>query len=180
MPVSEKRARFVQGIESQLKVAKVEKKSEISDIRNIIKRDTGKGIEIDKGRGMRDAHGSKASGVAEKLGFSGTSKPAGGFDSEARNIKDIITSRPVSDNKTEEIFASISRLEERIDMLEAQMKRHFGNSKLVETEINRLVADRWENLSKETDECLTRMMCEMQDLRDIVIGLRSTVRAIDK
>lgn len=163
MQTSEKRARFVQGLETQLKVAKVEKNSEISDIRNIIKRGTVKNIEIDKGKWTRDV-----------------SKPAGGFDSEVRSIKNIITSHPVSDNKSEEIFASMNRLEERIDMLEAQMKRHFGNSKLVETEINRLVADRWESLSKETDECLTRMMGEMQDLRDIVIGLRSTVRAMDK
>lgn len=100
--------------------------------------------------------------------------------SQAREIKNIITSRPASDSRSEEIFACINRLEERIDMLDAQMKRHFGNSKLVESEIGRLVSDKWDSLSKETDECLTRMMGEMQDLRDIVIGLRSSMRGMEK
>ncbi len=126
MPVPEKRARFMQEIETQLKTVRTEN------------------------------------------------------NSEAKNIRNIITSRPASDSKSEEIFACINRLEERIDLLEAQMKRHFGNSKLVESEIGRLVSDRWESLSKETDECLTRMMGEMQDLRDIVIGLRSSVRGLEK
>jgi len=126
MPIPEKRARFMQEIETQLKASKAEKPY------------------------------------------------------QAGEIKNTITSRPVPDNKSEEIFSSINRLEERIDMLDAQMKRHFGNSKLVESEISRLVSDRWESLSKETDECLTRMMGEMQDLRDIVIGLRSSVRSMEK
>lgn len=126
MPVSEKRARFMQQIETQLKAAKPEKASEIGSIKN------------------------------------------------------IITNPPMPDKKMEEVFACISRLEERIDLLEAQMRRHFGNSKLVESEIDRLVSDRWESLSKETDDCLTRMTDEMQDLRDIVIGLRSSVRAMEK
>jgi len=124
-------------------------------------------------------------------------------DSEVRNIRNIITKGSAqsakhsggagvpasaligaagsdSDGKSEEIFSCLNRLEERIDMLDAQMKRHFGNSKLVESEINMLVSDKWESLSKETDECLTRMMGEMQDLRDIVIGLRSAVRGMEK
>ncbi len=104
--------------------------------------------------------------------------------SEAGIIRNIITKGGSgtcnSDRKLEEVFACLTRLEERIDMLEAQMKRHFGNSKLVEAEINRLVSDRWDSLSRETDECLTRMMGEMQDLRDIVIGLRSSVRGMEK
>lgn len=100
--------------------------------------------------------------------------------STAKEIRKIITASPASDSRSEEIFACINRLEERIDMLEAQMKRHFGNSKLVETEINKLVGERWESLSKETDECLTRMMGEMQDLRDIVIGLRRGIRGMEK
>jgi len=106
--------------------------------------------------------------------------PAAGYDSETNKIRNIITSRPVSDSKSEEIFSCLNRLEERIDLLDAQMKRHFGNSKLVESEISRLVSDKWESLSKETDECLTRMTGEMQDLRDIVIGLRSSVRSMEK
>lgn len=126
MTVSEKRTRFMQEIETQLKAAKAEKPSEIRGIRN------------------------------------------------------IITSPSMPDRKMEEVFSSISRLEERIDLLDAQMKRHFGNSKLVESEIGRLVSDKWDSLSKETDECLTRMMGEMQDLRDIVIGLRSSVRGMEK
>ncbi len=126
IPVSEKRARFVQNLEGRLRNARMENASAVKEIRK------------------------------------------------------IITAPPASDNKSEEIFACINRLEERIDLLEAQMKRHFGNSKLVEGEINKLVADRWESLSKETDECLTRMTGEMQDLRDIVIGLRSSVRAAEK
>lgn len=101
-------------------------------------------------------------------------------NSEIKTIRSIITSPSSQDKKAEEIFACINRLEERIDLLEAQMKRHFGNSKLVESEIGRLVSDKWESLSKETDECLTRMMGEMQDLRDIVIGLRSSVRGMEK
>jgi hypothetical protein len=126
MPVQEKKARFMQEIETQLKFAKAEKPSQAGEIRN------------------------------------------------------IITSPSSQDRKAEEIFACINRLEERIDLLEAQMKRHFGNSKLVEAEINKLVGERWESLSKETDECLTRMMGEMQDLRDIVIGVRSSVRGMEK
>ncbi|TRZ54158.1 hypothetical protein D4Q76_02945 [archaeon] len=128
--------------------------------------------------------------------------PAAGYNSEVRNIRNIIlkgekgsaqkpsvsggagnfVSVPIgtAGSDCEEIFSCLNRLEERIDMLDAQMKRHFGNSKLVESEIGRLVSDKWESLSKETDECLTRMMGEMQDLRDIVIGLRSSVRSMEK
>lgn len=114
-------------------------------------------------------------GLEMQTGAAKTGKP-----SEIGNIKNIITSPPAPNRVQEEIFACISRLEERIDMLDAQMKRHFGNSKLVESEIGRLVSDKWESLSKETDECLTRMTGEMQDLRDIVIGLRSSVRGMEK
>lgn len=103
-----------------------------------------------------------------------------GKEYEVKNIRNIITSPNISDNKYEEIFACLNRLEERIDMLEQQIKRHIGNSRLVEEEIGKIVSSKWDSLSRETDECLTRVMGEMQDLRDIVIGLRSAVRAMEK
>ncbi len=159
MQTSEKRARLMQGLEMRLKESAAGKNS-------------GAGGRIQARAAPAPAE-NREDAVKENRA---RTVPY----SEVGSIKSIITSPPAADKKAEEIFACINRLEERIDMLEAQMKRHFGNSKLVETEINRLVADRWESLSRETDECLTRMMGEMQDLRDIVIGLRSSVRGMEK
>lgn len=150
MPILEKRSRFLQELEAKVRERKIAGKNEDAPVRAV---------------------------------------PAAARDSEVKNIRSIIlkggkggagTADSVSDSKSEEIFSCLNRLEERIDLLDAQMKRHFGNSKLVESEIGRLVSDKWESLSKETDECLTRMMGEMQDLRDIVIGLRSSVRSMEK
>lgn len=117
-------------------------------------------------------------GISKIQGLRENAAAASG--SEINSIRSIITSSPSSDKMREEVFACLNRLEERIDLLEAQMKRHFGNSKLVEAEIGRLVSNKWESLSKETDECLTRVMGEMQDLRDTVIGMRNSVRAMEK
>ncbi len=159
MQTSEKRARLMQGLEMRLK-------------------ESAAGRNITAG-GRIQAWAVPASAENREAAVKENRVRTAPY-SEVGNIKSIITSPPAPDKKAEEIFACINRLDERIDMLEAQMKRHFGNSKLVESEINRLVADRWESLSKETDECLTRMMGEMQDLRDIVIGVRSTVREMEK
>ncbi|MFZ3077289.1 MAG: hypothetical protein WA139_02440 [Candidatus Aenigmatarchaeota archaeon] len=168
MPIPEKRTRFLQEIETQLKRRNVgtgDSSSDVKHIRNI----------ITKG-GAQDARYS--GGPRNQQGLGGARNPVS--EPAAEKIVPIKIKGSNSDDKAEEIFSCLNRLEERIDMLDAQMKRHFGNSKLVESEIGRLVSDKWESLSKETDECLTRMMGEMQDLRDIVIGLRSSVRSMEK
>jgi len=168
MPIPEKRSRFLQEIETQLKkrnAGACDSASDVKYIRNI----------ITKG-GAQDARYS--GGPRNSQGFGGAGKIAS--EPVAEKLVPIKIASSDSDGKSEEIFSCLNRLEERIDLLDAQMKRHFGNSKLVESEIGRLVSDKWESLSKETDECLTRMMGEMQDLRDIVIGLRSSVRGMEK
>lgn len=168
MPIPEKRTRFFQEIETQLKrrnAGTCDSVSDVKHIRNI----------ITKG-GAQDARYS--GGPRNQQGLSGAKNSAS--EPPAEKAVPIKIKGSNSDDKAEEIFSCLNRLEERIDLLDAQMKRHFGNSKLVESEIGRLVSDKWESLSKETDECLTRMMGEMQDLRDIVIGLRSSVRSMEK
>ncbi len=71
-----------------------------------------------------------------------------------------------------EYFKNIGRLENRIKQLENRLENHIADFKTVAVEVERMITERSESLSKEQQDTITSLRVEIEELRRTVVELK--------
>lgn len=79
-------------------------------------------------------------------------------------------------NQAGQISAAFGKLEKRIENLERRAENMGSNFKTFAVEADRIISEKTEGLSRENDETITKIITEVQDLRDAVIEIKRNIR----
>lgn len=79
-------------------------------------------------------------------------------------------------NQAGQISVAFGKLEKRIENLEHRAENMGGNFKTFAVEADRIISEKTEGLSRENDETITKIITEVQDLRDAVIEIKRNIR----
>lgn len=89
--------------------------------------------------------------------------------SDAREVSRLSDTVKSLQNHVNQISAAIERLENRTANLEHRVENISNNFKTFAIEADRIISEKAEQMNRENDEMISKLLSEMQDLRDIVI-----------
>lgn len=75
-------------------------------------------------------------------------------------------------NQVMQVSADIGKMEKRIENIERRAENMGNNFKTFAVEADRIISEKTEGLSRENDETITKLLAEIQDLRDMVIEMK--------
>ncbi len=96
--------------------------------------------------------------------------------SDARAVSRISEAMKSMQNQVRLVSAEIGKMEKRIENLERRAENMGNNFKTFAVEADRIISEKTEGLSRENDEAISKLLSEMQDLRDMVIEIKRNSR----
>lgn len=92
--------------------------------------------------------------------------------SDAREVAGLSSNVKSLQNRLAQMSAEFGKLERRIENLERRVENMGGNFKTFAVEADRIISEKTEEMNRENDEMISKLLTEMQDLRDVVIEMK--------
>ncbi len=99
-----------------------------------------------------------------------------GLISDAREVAELSANVKSLQNRMSQISAEFGKMEKRIENLEHRVGNMGGNFKTFAMEADRIISEKTGEMNRENDEMISRLLSEMQDLRDVVIEMKRNSR----
>ncbi len=96
--------------------------------------------------------------------------------SDAREVAGLSANVKSLQNQIRQVSAELGKLEKRIENIEHRAENMGNNFKTFAVEADRIISEKTEGMNKENDEMISKLLSEMQDLRDIVIEIKRNIR----
>lgn len=128
-----------------------------------------KGIQRDKGAFMPKEKAAEE--IAEKVV---------GLISDAQAVSQISEAVKSLQNQARQVSSELGKLEKRIENLEHRAENMGNNFKTFAVEADRIISEKTEALGRENDEAVTKLLSEVQDLRDMVIEMKRSAGTAGK
>ncbi|TRZ54040.1 hypothetical protein D4Q76_03290 [archaeon] len=135
-----------------------------------------KRILIRKDNPKRHLNGIKAAFMAKEKIAEEIAEKVADLISDARAVSSISETVKSLQNQVRQISVAFGKLEKRIENLEHRAENMGNNFKTFAVEADRIISEKTEGLSRENDETITKLLAEMQDLRDMVIEIKRNSR----
>ncbi len=98
------------------------------------------------------------------------------FDFFKSKFKGVLDVAEKSSRLNQTVSSNMSNLDKRLNYMESRLENHIKNFNIVAVETDRLITEKTEDLARENDETIMKLVSDIQDLRDEVTRLKTDLR----